>query len=58
MQALLDDHPEGLKAIGIKIPSLTWLEYQFAPANIGYVSCLRHTITIYVVVLGIYNDLL
>ena len=56
-EALIDDHPEGLEVAGIKIPSLTWLEYQFAPANVGYANCLRHTgiYMINVVVLHIYD---
>ena len=56
-EALLDDRSEGLEAASIKIPSLTWLEYQFAPANTGYASCLRLTRTIYDDVLRIYINL-
>lgn len=41
--ALLEDHPEGLNNAGIQIPSLSWLQYQFAPANSGYRAAMHNT---------------
>lgn len=42
-EALLEDHPEGLEEAGIKIPSLAWMEYQFAATNSGYKSSLAYS---------------
>ena len=41
--ALSEEHPEGLEEACIMIPSLSWLEYQFAPANLGHKVGLRNT---------------
>jgi len=41
--ALREEHPKGLEEAGILIPSLSWLEYQFAPANLGYNNGLRNS---------------
>ena len=42
-EALEEDHHEGLEEAGIKIPSCAWLEFQFAPINLGYKAALKHT---------------
>ena len=41
-EALIEEHPNGLEEAGRKIPSLSWLEYQFAPANLGHAVGLRN----------------
>ena len=33
--ALKEEHTEGLEAAGIKVPSLAWIELQFAPMHTG-----------------------
>jgi hypothetical protein len=55
IDALILDHLDGLDAAGIKIPSLSWVEYQFAPANSGHASCLRYTCELYDVLCIRYN---
>ena len=38
-----EEHLEGLEEASIVIPSLSWLEYQFAPADLGHKVGLRNT---------------
>ena len=43
VEALETEHPEGLEAAGIKVPTLAWVEFQFAPANEGFKAALKYT---------------
>ena len=40
---LIEEHPNSLEEAGIKITSLSWLAYQFAPANLDHAVGLRNT---------------
>jgi len=51
-EALLEEHPNGLKEAGIKIPSTSWPEYQFAPENLGHAVDLRNTIMSHIIFKG------
>jgi hypothetical protein len=55
-EALIEDHPEGLEEANIKIPSLSWLEYQFAPANLGHAGGLRNTGMTHLISKGINSE--
>ena len=43
IDARIEDNPDGLDVAGIKISSLSWVEYQFAPGNSCYGNALRYT---------------
>ncbi len=42
-EALIRDHQNGLDVAGVKIPSLSWVEYRFSPAHSSHGNALRHT---------------
>jgi hypothetical protein len=43
VKRLIHKNPDGLDAAGIKIPSETWIAYQFFPKPPLYASCLQYT---------------
>jgi hypothetical protein len=52
--AFSEEHPEGIEEACIRIPSLSWLDYQFAPANLGDKVGLRNIGMIQLFFKGIY----